>query len=164
MLITDEDWVEVVVNKEEELAQIKNEIVEGLGLSQDQIGEHPIHIYELKQKIENYDLLVTTIRNILTKAGVPEHEEYPDEDVNEYERSLRAAGRVIALDQRVKLACDNTFSAKRMARKDPEIIKQFLEDLAWELEEVYQDSETGLAPTFINKAAFELSMMKDDSK
>lgn len=159
--ITDEDWVETVVNKDEELAQIKNQIVAGLGLSQDQIGEHPLHIYELKQKIENYDLLVTTIRNILTKAGIPDREDYPDENVDEYEKSLRAAGRVIALDQRVKLACDNTFSAKRMARKDPEIIKQFLEDLAWELEEVYKNSETGLAPTFINKAVYEISTIKE---
>jgi hypothetical protein len=163
MLITDDDWVEMVVNKEEP-AQIKNQIVAGLGLSQDQIGEHPIHIYELKQKIENCYLLVTTIRNILTKAGIPDHEDYPDENIDEYDKSLRAAGRVIALDQRVKLACDNTFSAKRMAREDPEIIKQFLEDLAWELEEVYKNYETRYAPTFINKAAWELGMMKDDSK
>lgn len=59
-----------------------------------------------QQKLEEYDLLVTTIRNILTDAGIPDHEEYPDEDVDDHEKSLRTGGRMIPLAKRVQMLAD----------------------------------------------------------
>jgi hypothetical protein len=54
-------------------------------------------------KLEEYDSLITKIRNILTQAGIPDHESYPDEDVDDYEKSLRAGGRMIPLVERVRM-------------------------------------------------------------
>jgi hypothetical protein len=61
-----------------------------------------IHLSEL----EKYDALVTRIRNILTDAGIPDHEEYPKEDVDDREKSLRTGGRMIPLDKRVQMLAD----------------------------------------------------------
>lgn len=47
-----------------------------------------IHLNDL----ERYDALVTSIRNILIDAGIPDHEEYPEEDVDDREKSLRTGG------------------------------------------------------------------------
>lgn len=49
------------------------------------------------------DQRLTGIRVALTAAGVPEVEAYPDEPgISEYDRSLRAGGRVIPADERVR--------------------------------------------------------------
>jgi hypothetical protein len=61
-----------------------------------------IHLDDL----EKYDALVTSIRNILTDAGIPDHEEYPEEDVDDREKSLRTGGRMIPLDRRVQMLVD----------------------------------------------------------
>jgi hypothetical protein len=65
-----------------------------------------IHQNSLEQDIENYDILVTTIRNILTDAGIPDHEDYPEEDIDDCEKSLRTGGRMISLAKRVKMLAD----------------------------------------------------------
>lgn len=60
--------------------------------------------------LERYDLLVTKIRNILTNEGIPEHEEYPYEEVDDYEKSLRTGGRIIPLDMRVQMLANRAKS------------------------------------------------------
>lgn len=60
-------------------------------------------VNRLEERVEQYDVLVTKIRNILTEAGIPEHEEYPDEEVDEHESSLRTGGTIIPLDERVRM-------------------------------------------------------------
>lgn len=44
--------------------------------------------------------------NILTATGIPDHEEYPDEDIDERESSMRTGGRMIPLDKRVQMLAD----------------------------------------------------------
>lgn len=60
-------------------------------------------VSELEAKLEKYDVLLTKIRNILTDAGIPDQEEYPDEDVDDHEKSLRSGGLVIPLAERVEM-------------------------------------------------------------
>lgn len=60
----------------------------------------------LQNKIDEYDSLITSIRNALTSAGIPDHEEYPDEEVDAREKSLRTGGRMIPLIKRVQMLAD----------------------------------------------------------
>lgn len=60
------------------------------------------------ERLKQYDSLVTNIRNILTDAGIPDHEEYPDDVVDDYEKSLRTGGRMIPLDKRVQMLADRS--------------------------------------------------------
>lgn len=64
---------------------------------------NPCETDDLQEKINEYDSLVTTIRNILTSAGIPDHEDYPDDDVDEL---LRAGGRMIPLITRVQMLAE----------------------------------------------------------
>lgn len=66
----------------------------------------PVKTVTLQDQIDKYDSLTTRIRNILTDAGIPDHEEYPEEDVDDYEKSLRTGGRMIPLDKRVQILVD----------------------------------------------------------
>lgn len=61
---------------------------------------------------EAYDSRLTRIRVALTKAGLPEVERYPDEDVSEEERQLRAGGRVIDDARRIEILADALKSAR----------------------------------------------------
>ena len=46
-------------------------------------------------RLHEADAQLTRVRVALTKAGLPEVEPYPEEEVSDYERSLRTGGRVI---------------------------------------------------------------------
>lgn len=61
---------------------------------------------------EAYDSRLARIRVALTKAGLPEVERYPDEDVSEEERQLRAGGRVIDDARRIEILADALKSAR----------------------------------------------------
>lgn len=61
---------------------------------------------------EAYDSRLTRIRVALTKAGLPEVERYPDEDVSDEERQLRAGGRVIDDARRIEILADALKSAR----------------------------------------------------
>lgn len=50
--------------KDAEVERFNDLLVAGLGLSRSQIGEHPLHAYESQYKLEQHDLLVTTIRTL----------------------------------------------------------------------------------------------------
>jgi hypothetical protein len=127
----------------EDLNQIKKQIVLGLELKQEQVGNHPLHEFEeewrkhraeaisqllneiptkeeladLLNRLEQYDILTTKIRNILTEVGIPDHEKYPDDEIDDREKSLRTGGRMIPLDKRVKMLIDNY--AKTIANMHP---------------------------------------------
>lgn len=49
-----------------------------------------------------HDAKLTAVRVALTEAGVPEVEPYPEEDVSDHEKSLRAGGRVIGAVARIE--------------------------------------------------------------
>ena len=51
---------------------------------------------------DEYDATLTGVRKLITQAGIPEVEPYPlEEGLSEYERSLRAGGRALAIDERI---------------------------------------------------------------
>jgi pyrroloquinoline quinone (PQQ) biosynthesis protein C len=101
--MSNECWEQLANEKDKEIDYLRSQLAVALGVNPEDIETHALHVYEYRQKLESYDLLVTTIRNILTDAGIPDHEEYPDEDVDEREKSLRTGGRMIPLDRRVKM-------------------------------------------------------------
>lgn len=58
-------------------------------------GEAERRAGEAERRADEYDAKLTAVRVALTEAGVPEVEPYPEEDVSDHEKSLRAGGRVI---------------------------------------------------------------------
>ncbi len=55
-----------------------------------------------ERRLEDADAKLTAVRVALTDAGVPEVEPYPEEDVSDREKSLRAGGRVIGAVARIE--------------------------------------------------------------
>lgn len=74
-------------------------------------------VNELESRIDQYDSLTTKIRNILTQSGIPDHECYPDEDVDEREKSLRTGGRMIPLERRVEMLADKVKKSEKEVRR-----------------------------------------------
>ncbi len=125
-------------------------------------------VNRLEERIEQYDSLTTSIRNILTEAGIPDREEYPDENVDEYEKSLRSGGKMIPLDERVKHLADLQkpvtvdqveFLAKSLSQMSPDFLQSLFENLGYEIDEKYPNYEAGYTSTFLGKAAFEIGKL-----
>lgn len=68
----------------------------------DEMDEWIARAGEAERRLEDADAKLTAVRVALTEAGVPEVEPYPEEDVTDRERSLRAGGRVIGAVARIE--------------------------------------------------------------
>ncbi len=81
-------------------------IYDGLGVRVthllDEMDEWIARAGEAERRLEDADAKLTAVRVALTKAGVPEVDPYPEEDVSDHEKSLRAGGRVIAAVARIE--------------------------------------------------------------
>lgn len=51
--------------------------------------------------------------------------------------------------------------AKLISKWNPNDIKNFLEELAWEIDQVYPNKAAGYTSTFLDKAAFEISKINE---
>jgi len=68
----------------------------------DEMDEWIARAGEAERRADEYDAKLTAVRVALTEAGVPEVEPYPEEDVSDHEKSLRAGGRVIGAVARIE--------------------------------------------------------------
>ena len=68
----------------------------------DEMDEWITRAGEAERRFEDADAKLTAVRVALTEAGVPEVEPYPEEDVSDREKSLRAGGRVIGAVKRIE--------------------------------------------------------------
>lgn len=68
----------------------------------DETDEWIVRAGEAERRADEYDAKLTAVRVALTEAGVPEVEPYPEEDVSDHEKSLRAGGRVIGAVARIE--------------------------------------------------------------
>ena len=68
----------------------------------DEMDEWITRAGEAERRLEDADAKLTAVRVALTEAGAPEVEPYPEEDVSDREKSLRAGGRVIGAVARIE--------------------------------------------------------------
>lgn len=78
---------------------------------------------KLRKVCERLDARLAQVRSALTEAGVPETESCPDEEVDDWEKSLRTGGRVIPTEERIRRLADELERAKsRIAELEAERI------------------------------------------
>lgn len=81
-------------------------IFDGLGVRVthllDEMDEWIARAGDAERRLEDADAKLTAVRVALTESGVPEVDPYPEEDVSDHEKSLRAGGRVIGAVARIE--------------------------------------------------------------
>ena len=101
----------------------------------DEMDEWITRAGETERRLEDADAKLTAVRVALTEAGVPELEPYPEEDVSDREKSLRAGGRVIGAVARIERM------VARLAAAD-DVVKMARELVSYDWEARLDDSAT----------------------